>query len=228
MTDKFQCRFCKKEFVRERTIINHLCEQRRRWTNKDEHYVRLGFHTWLRWYEITGTNRHKKTRTYEDFMKSKYYIAFTKFGKHVADTNMVNPKQFIEFVIKRNIKLDDWCKNTVYETYVRDVCKREDVQTAVERVVILATEWAEEHREDWTDFFRKVSPGLALKWIVNGRISPWILLNAKTSPELLNKMDTIQLQLVNEFADPGFWKLKMNKNPKDQQFVTDILGAYEI
>jgi thioredoxin-related protein len=30
------CEFCKKDFVREKSLINHMCEKKRRWLWKDE------------------------------------------------------------------------------------------------------------------------------------------------------------------------------------------------
>ena len=76
----FECQFCKKSFKREKTISVHLCEQKRRWINRDEKYVRLGFLAYNRFYEIT--QGATKPKTYEHFAKSNYYTGFTRFGKH--------------------------------------------------------------------------------------------------------------------------------------------------
>lgn len=224
----FKCEFCKREFSKERILINHLCEQKRRWLNRDEQYVRLGFQAWLKWYELSGTHRNKKNRGYRDFMESKYYTAFTKFGRHLATTKLVNPTHFIEFVIKNGIKLDDWCKDSVYEFYVKDVCKREDISTALERLVGLMEKWAVENDENWVDFFKKVEPALALRWIRTGRISPWIIFNASTVSDLFDRMSDEQLVLIDKFIETPFWKLKMKRNEKDTKFVQETLEKYGI
>ena len=223
-----QCEFCEKEFSNEKRLIVHMCEQRRRWNNKNEKYVRLGFQTWLKWYELSGTHRNKKDRSYKDFMKSKYYTSFTKFGRHMSNTNLVNPTQFIEFVIKNGIKLSDWCKDSVYEFYVRDVCKRENVEVALERQVGLMEKWAEENDEEWTEFFKKIHPNLAIKWIKAGRISPWIIFKASTTVDLFDRMSEEQIALVDEFIETSFWNLKMKKNEKDAKFVQETLEKYGI
>ena len=224
----YNCEFCKKEFSNERILLNHLCEPRRRWLNRDEQYVRLGFNAWLRWYELTGTHRSKKKRTYEDFMASKYYTAFTKFGKHIVATNLVNPLQFLDYVIKNGIKLDNWCNDSVYEHYVRDVCKREDVVAALERLVHLMEKWSEENDEPWNDFFKKVNPNQAIRWIKAGRISPWIIFNANTIGDLFDRMSEEQIALVENFIETPFWKLKMMRNPRDTKFVQETLEKYGI
>lgn len=229
MTDKFRCNFCKREFIREKSLINHLCEMKRRWDNCDEKYVQIGFNTWLKWYELSGTNiNNNKKYSYDDFMRGKYYIAFVKFGKHVLDTKMLNPTQFISFVIKNHIRLDDWRKDSVYEAYVRDVCKREDVETALERYIQIIIGWARENDEIWTDFFANVHPNEALKLIRNGRISPWVILNSTTIYKLFDRMSEEQISLINDFIDLKSWKVRMLRNEEDRQFVNNILEENEI
>ena len=220
---KHKCSFCGREFVRERTLINHMCEMKRRYFNKDEKYVRFGFNAWKTFYMRTG-NAKGKNLTYKDFMQSKYYLAFTRFGKHIVDTNMVNPELFIEFVIKNHIKLDDWCKDSVYAEYVKDVCRREDVNTAMERQVMLMTKWGEENNENWNEFFNKIEPGIAYKWIMAGRLSPWLLLNSKSAEKnLFPRFSDEQLLHIANFLNMDYWRVRMKCDEEDTKFVKSIL-----
>ena len=224
MTEKFQCNFCKREFIREKSLINHICEQKRRWDSREEKYVQIGFNVWLKWYELSGTNiNNNKKYHFDDFAKSKYYLAFVKVGKHVIATKMVSPELFIKFVIKNRIKLDNWCKDSVYEMYVRDVCKRENVEIALERQIKIMMDWAEENDEEWIDFFEKVHPNYVIKLIRNGRISPWIIFNSSTIYKLFDRMNEEQKELVNGFVDSNSWIVLMKKNPIDKEYVSDTL-----
>jgi len=189
--------------------------------------VQIGFNAWLKWYKLSRTATTKKL-TYEKFMRSKYYLAFTKFGKHVLEVKLLNPEQFIVFVIKNHIKLDDWTKDSVYEFYINDVCKREDVETALKRQVQLMVDWARDNNEDWTNFFEKIHPNIALNLIRTGRISPWIILNSLTIYKLFNRMSEEQIQLVNKFINIPSWKALMLRNKKDAEFVNKILEEYGI
>jgi hypothetical protein len=47
-----QCAFCKKEFARETSIAVHMCEPKRRRSERSERGVELGFQSYLRFYEI--------------------------------------------------------------------------------------------------------------------------------------------------------------------------------
>ncbi len=228
MTEKYKCQFCEREYVRERTLINHMCEQKRRWMNREEKYVILGFDAWKTFYKLTGSTNGKE-RTYKDFMKSQYYLAFVKFGKHIIDTNMVNQSQFIPFVIKKHIRLDDWCKDSVYEEYVRTVCRREDVHTAMERQVKIMMDWAEENDKDWTDYFKNVTPGTAYKMITSGRLSPWILLNSKeVEQSLFPRMSDEQFAHIADFINFDYWNIKMKNEEDDTAFVKSLLEEYKI
>lgn len=220
--DKYKCSFCGNEYTRERTLINHLCEKKRRWMNRKDKQVIYGFSAWKAFYSMTGSAIGKEL-TYTDFMNTKFYTAFVRFGRHVVNTNMINPELFIRFVINNHIKLDDWCKDSVYEEYVRVVCRREDVNTAMERQVKLITKWAEENNEEWVEFFSKIAPGLAYKWILSGRISPWILLNDSAEKKLFSRLSDEQLMHIAEFINFEYWRIRMKHDGEDATFVQKIL-----
>lgn len=225
----YQCEFCERSFVREKSLINHLCEQKRRWFMKDEPHARIGFHSWLRWYELSSTNaQRKRKRTYEEFMKSRYFIAFVKFGQHVVDTGLINPDQFIDFVIKNSIRLDDWCKSAVYEYYIKQYVRKENVTEAMERVILLMEDWSIKTGEEWYDFFRKVEPAEALTLIRTGKISPWVLLNVDSSNNLLDRMTDEQLLLVDKYIGVSWWKRHFSRHKADTAFVQKTLKEYGI
>ena len=139
----FECKFCGKSFQREKTLIAHMCEQKRRWVNKDAKYVRLGFLAYNRFYEISSPT--SKKRTYENFAKSKYYIGFTKFCIYILNVNAIDAEKFIDFVIKSGVKLDKWTSDAVYETYIRELNKKETAERAVERGILLIQQWGREN-----------------------------------------------------------------------------------
>ena len=217
----FECKFCGKSFKREKTLIAHMCEQKRRFTNKDSKYVRLGFLAYNRFYEIS--QRGTKQRTYEDFSKSNYYTAFTKFGKYIIEVNAIDPEKFIDFVITSGVKLDKWCSDTVYETYIRELNKKETAERAVERGILLMQQWGMENDRPFNVFFREISKPRAIHWIKSGRISPWIIFNSMSGTELLNSFNDHELNLINEYLEPTFWTRKFEVRKDDVIFVKEIL-----
>ena len=85
----FGCVHCGKSFMKEKTLIAHMCEQKRRALQRDEKRVLTGMITYNRFYQLT--QNAKKNKTYEDFCKSSYYNAFVKFGSFVNNVNPLYP-----------------------------------------------------------------------------------------------------------------------------------------
>jgi hypothetical protein len=217
----FTCQFCSKTFQRERTLSAHLCEQKRRWLNKDEKYVVLGFLAFRRFYEISMGE--KKEKTYDQFSSSQYYTAFTKFGRHMLNINAVDPESFIDFVIRSSISVDKWCNETVYETYIHELNKKETAERALERGIILMQEWGNDNDKPFNVFFRDNSRSRIIHWIRSGRISPWIIFNCDSGVELLSEFNDQELKLVNDYMDPDFWTRKFQVRKNDVNFVRNVL-----
>lgn len=219
-TPVFHCEFCKKDFVREKSLINHMCEKKRRWLWKDEKYIRIGFMAFQKFYELSL--RSKKPKTYADFMESNYFTAFTKFGRHIENIVAIEPAGFTEFLIKGNVKLDDWINETWYESWTRELAKKEAPMKAVERNILLMEQWGREYDENWVDFFRMVPPSQATTWIRKGRISPWLLYSGVGQP-LFDRMSDEQLGLVKEWINPMFWLPKIRDNQEEVEQIKLIL-----
>ncbi len=217
----FTCQFCSKTFQRERTLSAHLCEPKRRWLNKDEKYVMLGFLAFRRFYEISMGE--KKEKTYDQFADSQYYTAFTKFGRHMLNINAVDPENFIDFVIRSSIPVDKWCNEAVYETYIHELNKKETAERALERGILLMQEWGNENDKPYNVFFRENSRSRIIYWIRSGRISPWIIFNCDSGVELLSEFSDQELKLVNDYMDPEFWTRKFQVRKEDVNFVRDVL-----
>jgi hypothetical protein len=213
----FKCQFCKTEYHREDSLIAHLCEKKRRWFNKDERYVKLGFYAYTRFYQIQFVG--KKVPDYENFMNSRHYIGFVKFGRYILNLNAFNPEGFVDFVIKSTTPLKEWCSPHVYELYVREITKKESPSTAIERNILLMQQWSQETGEPWTDFFRKINTNIAVMWIKSGRISPWIIYTADSVENLFSRMSSEQLALIHEYVDPSCWKAKLKMNKEDVAFL---------
>ena len=162
-------------------------------------------------------------KTYEEFAKSKYYTGFTKFGKHILDVNAIDPENFIDFVITTSVKLDKWCSDAVYETYIRELNKKETAERAVERGILLMQQWARENDRPYNVFFREISRPRAIHWIKSGRISPWVIFNSVSGVELINSFNDHELNLINEYLEPTFWTRKFEVRKDDVLFVKEIL-----
>jgi hypothetical protein len=220
------CEYCARSFKEELSLINHSCEKKRRWFSKDDPPVRIAFMAWTRFYELNAhLTKASAKRTFKDFMDSPYYIAFVKFGRHLIALNVIDSAKFIDYVIKNNLPLDNWTHDKVYEQYVQDLLKTESPETALERNIQLMQTWGEEFNEPWNDFFKKVAPSQAAAWVASGRLSPWVMYNADSAEQLLDRCGPEQLAMITKFAKPAQWKIRFNKNKDGADWIRTTLRS---
>jgi hypothetical protein len=222
MTD-YVCNFCKRNFKKEISLINHSCEKKRRWFSKDEPHIRIAFLAWTRFYELNSYMNKKDETTFESFINSRYYTAFVKFGKQIHNLNAIEPQKFIDYVIKNNIPIDKWAHDFVYEQYVIQLVRQESAESALERNIKLMNDWSSQNGEQWYNFFRKVNTNQAVAWIMNGKISPWVLYNVDSAIDFFERCNPEQVALIKKHAPPGPWKIKFNKNQDSCKFIRTTL-----
>ena len=206
--------------MREKTLAAHMCEKKRRALQKDEKRVRLGMYAFQRFYKLSAGN--KKEKTYEEFCKSPYYNAFVKFGSFVSNVRPLYPEKYIDYVVTSGVKLDHWCKDSMYEAYALDLILKEDVATALERSVKNMMEWAEDKSAPWNHYFYYVSTNRAVWDIKDGKVSPWLILNCKSGKDMLSKFNDEQLGMVYHVINPEHWALRFKRHPSDVQLVKDV------
>jgi len=220
----YKCKYCEKEFRKESSLAVHLCEVKRRWQQEKETGVQFGLQAYLRFYEMTQGSARMKS--YTDFVASPYYNAFVKFGRHMVAIRAVNPKAFIDWVIKENKKLDHWCQEKVYLEYLKQYMRKEAVQDALERALKEMQDYADEHQEfanGFRDYFRYGNPNLVCHHIANGRVSPWIVFNCDTGVEFLDGLNDEQIGIILPWIDPDYWQRKFKDYVADTEWIKSIL-----
>ena len=217
----YVCEYCGSGYVRESTLMAHLCEKKRRALQKDEKRVRLGFYAFNQFYKLSAGA--KKDKTYEEFCKSQYYNAFVKFGSFISNVKPLYPEKYIDYVVTSRVKLDHWCREEMYEKYAIELIRKEGVETALERSVTTMMEWAEENEPaPWNHYFAHVSLNRAVWHIKDGKISPWLLLNCKSGKDMLSKFNDEQLNMIYHVLDPEHWAMRFKRNPKDVELVKEV------
>jgi len=223
---QFVCQYCSNTFSKEKTLMVHLCEQKRRALAKTEKHVVMGYDAFNRFFKMS--QNLKGNKTYDEFTKSPYYNAFVKFGSFVSNVNPLYPDRFIDYVIKSGVKLDHWCRDELYEKYVADLIRTETVETALQRSIGHMMTWADAHQSQWNHYFLYVSLNRATFDIRDGKISPWIILNSKNGKEMLSKFSDEQLAAVGTTIDPQFWMNKFKKLPADVELVRQVVKESNI
>jgi len=218
----FVCEYCKKEFVRETSIAVHMCEPKRRRTQKDEAGVRLGFQEFIRFYEVHEGSA--KLKTFDDFCDSSYYTAFVKFGRYCVNTRVIAPPRFMDWLLKQNKKIDRWCSDAIYTEYLIWYLPVEALDDALARAIEFGLDWAEKQSSQPQDCLRYGNANAMCYAITSGRISPWIIYNSESGQKFLTELSTEQVQMIWPYIDSDVWQKKFNNYPADQEYAKDILA----
>tara|TARA_R110000803_G_scaffold183309_1_gene245646 strand:+ start:587 stop:1276 length:690 start_codon:yes stop_codon:yes gene_type:complete len=218
----FVCEYCNTGYSREKTLIVHICEQKRRALQKNERRVQLGMYAFNQFYKLSANA--KKNKTYQEFCKSQYYNAFVKFGSFISNVKPLYPEKYIDYVVTSNVKLDHWCKEAMYETYAIELIRKEGVETALERTITTMMDWASENDPaPWNHYFQHIGLNTAIWNIKDGKISPWLILNCTSGKEMLGKFSDEQLSMIYHVLDPAHWAMRFKRNPKDVELVKDVV-----
>lgn len=224
-TDKttYGCEFCGRKFLRESTILKHICEYKHRWLEKDKPCNRVGFQAWIQFYKKNSTS--KKTKTYEEFIKSAYYGAFVKFGLYCVETKVINVPRYADWLLKNQIKIDTWNTDTNYTKFLLEYLRTENALDAIARSIETTIELAEKEKIQTKDVLRYGNKNRICYEVTKGKISPWLLYHSVSGREFLDSLNETQIKMVIDYIDPEKWALKNLKNPDDVNEVKSILAS---
>jgi len=218
----FECKYCGNKFHKEITLSTHLCVKKRRFMEIETPASRFGHRTFQKFYDITMSS--KKTKSVQEFIDSPYYIDFVKFGNHLANLKPVYPDKFIEFVIKNSVKLKDWTKDFVYDTYIVDLIKKEPAVSAAERSIAEIIDWTTANNTEFTKFFDTISANEAAHLIRTGKISPWVIYLCESGGNLMDSFNEDHAKIIGDIIDPGYWMKKFRQNSDDVVYIKTLLG----
>jgi hypothetical protein len=202
--------------------MNHLCESKRRWQDRDLAGNRIGFQSWLRFYK---KNTNKKQLTYVDFAKSAYYIAFVKFGHYCVNVKVINVNRYADWLLDNKLKIDNWCSDVNYNKFLIQYLKDEDPLDAIARSIETTIDLSKEAGVQSKDCMRYVNRNRLAQMVSNGKISPWMLYHSESGITFLEALDEVQQKYILEYINPEQWAVKFKRDPEMVTQVKQLLAA---
>ena len=202
-------------------MISHICETKRRYQDKDHPSNRIGFQLWSEFY-IRNT-LSKKKKTYLDFAKSAYYLAFVKFAKYCIEIKCVNINFFAKWLLDNNLKIDSWCSDSVYDRFLVQYLKDEDPLDAVARSIETTIDLANKEGIQSKDYLRYGNRNRICHLVTTGKISPWMMYQSESGISLLEELNEIQQGLIMDYINPEQWALKFKRYPEKVIEVSELL-----
>jgi hypothetical protein len=220
---RYGCDFCKATFLREKTTLSHICEGKHRWLERDRQGNRIGFQAWLQFYKKNMAGN--KNRTYEEFIKNAYYTAFAKFGLYCVGVNCINVGRFSDWLLKNQIKIDNWCQDSNYTKFLCEYIRSEDPVDAITRSIKTTMLNAEEEHIQSRDYLRYGNTNKICLDVTRGKISPWMLYQSDSGVACLSSMRSDQQGMIIDYINPELWKIKFNREPENVKQVKELLNA---
>ena len=199
----------------------HVCEQKKRWQEQSERGVQLGLQGYLKFYEYTQGSA--KLKSWTDFATSPYYRAFVKWGRYCVDVRVIQPERFLEWLLKNNKKIDNWCSDRLYTEYLVTHVQKETVNDALARAIEYGIDWSEKTSSPAHDCLRFGSVNATCYAITTGRISAWVIYNSESGQKFLAELNAEQVVMIWPYIDSDIWQKKFADYPGDQEYAKEIL-----
>jgi hypothetical protein len=204
-------------------MVKHICENKRRWQDKDQQGNRIGFQCWLQFYvKNTAT---KKQRTYLDFIKSSYYLVFVKFGHYCVNINALNIMRYADWLMKNKIKIDSWCSDSNYTKFLIDYLKDEDPLDAIARSIETSIKLAKSENVQSKDCLRYCNKNKICYAITSGKISPWMIYQSESGVKFVESLDVTQQKMILDYINPEQWAVKFHRDIIKVAEVKELLNA---
>jgi len=213
---KHTCEFCNKSFARETTIAKHLCEPKRRWQDREKHGSRIAHTSWIQFYSKHG---NKKQKDFAEFIKSAYYTAFIKFGNYCVDAQVLNVSRYVDWLLKNQISIDKWNKDSYYTKFIIEFCKTEDPYDGITRTIQSLAELSSDEQILTKDTLRYGNVNKICFLITKGKVSPWVLYHSESGQKFLSNLDSTQEKMIFDYINPEQWALKFHKQ---KNIISDI------
>lgn len=211
------CAFCGKTFQRESSLVVHMCEIKRRHSERSERGVELGLQAFLRFYEtLQGSSRLK---TWDDFVTSSYYKAFVKWGRYCVNSRVIMPERFLAWLLKTNQKIDRWASDAVYTEYLVQYLPKESVQDALRRAESWSQEWSERTGSPARDCLRYGNHNAICHAVTTGHVSAWVLYNCESGRSFLSDLAPTDMQMIWPYIDSDTWGRRFSDYPADQAWA---------
>lgn len=220
--DKHHCEFCERDFVRESTLVKHVCENKRRYSDRDRAGNRIGFAAWVQFY---SRHSRKQKRDYMDFAKSAYYTAFVKFGNYCHEAQVLNVSRYVDWLLKEKVSIDCWNRDSNYTKFIVDHLKSEDPLDAIARSIEATIKLAEQDKIQTKDVLRYGNRNRICFDITRGRVSPWMLYHSASGLQFIESLDATQQKMIMEYINPEQWAIKFKRSSNIISEVKQLLAA---
>src|SRR5574343_649552 len=205
----YSCKYCKKQFFKERAFMAHDCTQMQRSREIQTSIGQSAYGMYKLWLE----KQRRKPPPPEGFMTSAYYTSFINFASWARETGIPDPQKYIELMVNSKISPALWRRNEAYQIYLEYVDKRSDpleqVTLSMETMLALSEGLDVPIDKVFTHF----SSGEITELIQQRRLSPWMLFCSRSFKDWINTLHEGERRELMRNIGIEYWSNKLEKSP---------------
>lgn len=166
------CEFCERDFVQEKSFMNHKCRERDRIEQLRGSIGQAAYAHYADWMKA----KKLSVPPIESFGNSKYYNAFVKFAEHAIRTNIPNTKRFIQLMVEhRDVQPILWCRDNVYAMYLQWYDEGHPPEGQVIESLDYLKSLAVDYECELSKTFETIPIDKLVTHIKRRKLSPWFL-----------------------------------------------------
>lgn len=209
ITSTYECSFCNKEFKREKSFLDHTCEQRQR-----HEMLRTDLTTKnaFRFYEMWMRIQKRSVQSPASFLKSKNFKAFVDFASFVKKVRLVDTETYIRMMVNKRIQPSYWVSNKCFSMYLTYIDHKKTPMQHAKITINTLLNIAEAAECDISDVFTVLTPHETMFLIQQRKLSPWLLLRSKKFKSMILMLDDDERCKIEELLQPEKWIIKFQQH----------------
>jgi hypothetical protein len=217
---EFPCRYCNKKFSSEKIVANHMCEQRRRYEQRNTAFAKYGLEAFSTIQRVLFRNDSKNKE--EDFRKSDFYLACIRWGHFVIEVHCLEISQYLHWLMKLNVPIDNWNKDEIYDCWLTQYAFVELPWDSFKRSISSMIKWSDEVNKPYQSYFAEAGTARIITDIQRCLITGWLIFCSDSGKLWLSSLTQNDLNLIWGWVDASRWKIRLDKFPSDVAGITKI------
>ena len=146
-------------------------------------------------------------------------------GTFAFRRQLLNVTRYADWLLKNQIKIDNWASDTNYTKFLIDYLKLEDPLDAIARSIETTIALAKAEGIQSKDSLRYGNKNKLCYAITSGKISPWMLYQSDSGIQLIESLDVTQQKMILDYINPEQWAIKFKRSSNIIGQVKELLNA---
>ncbi len=218
----WHCEFCIRDFVHEKTFMNHRCKERERIEELRGSVGQAAYAHYCEWLKA----KKRSTVPIETFAASRMYTSFVKFAEHAVKTNIPNTKQFIKLMVEhKDVSPMLWCRDNVYAMYLEWYDQAYPPEVQVLESLEFLKQLVEDYECQTADIFKTLPIDTLVTYIKRRKLSPWFLAASKVFRDYLMGCESLDKEKLERAMNMGAMIARIQKDSGLFQFFGRVTQA---